>query len=121
MIPYNCSFAVDNRPHCVWNLDLPNRNRAFLSRLDPGHFEYLAECHSQGLDGPNQTRAVIAICFTYCHALEAFFSLLFAGLQAPHCVPGWLQSYTLGDLRSLISKVENGRAILSRIRLADSS
>lgn len=45
----------------------------------------------------------------YGQALETFFAMLFATLQAPYCVVGWLQKYNRRDLLELINIVTENR------------
>lgn len=42
----------------------------------------------------------------YHHGLESFFALLFATLQAPGCVVGWMLKYWPRQLRDLVASVD---------------
>jgi hypothetical protein len=108
-------FAVDDRPFCVWEWDLEQRNTEFIDTLDPGYFEYVARFHVANIDGDDARRAAVSLRTSYAHGLESFFALLFACFQAPDCVPGWLARYQLSDLRALVKKVHNGRPFKSKI------
>lgn len=119
---YYSRFAVDERPFCVWEWDLPTRNREFVRNLDPEQFSFLASALYPALQDPEVgQRAAVAIRTTYGHALETFFAVLFAALQAPDCVPGWLAKYQLSDLRSLCRKVASGTTVLSRLPLEETT
>lgn len=111
-------FAVDESPFTVWEWDLRERNLAFINDVDPGYFEYLADAYVQGLEtDEQQQRSALSLRTAYSHGLETFFALLFATIQAPDCVIGWLHKYDLGDLRNLIQKVQTWQPILSKLRI----
>lgn len=111
-------FAVDEAPFCVWEWDLRERNLEFINNIDPTYFEYLAKNHLPGLETDAQKQhAALSLRTEYAHGLETFFALLFATVQAPDCVIGWLHKYELGDLRNLIQKVQRGDPILSKLRI----
>jgi hypothetical protein len=102
-------FAVGRDPYCVWDWDLEERNFEYLESLDPFYFDYVARTNAPNLeaDDPQQRRrAAIAIRTAYHHGLECFFGLLFASLQAPGCVVGWMQAYTPAKLRRLVGSVD---------------
>jgi len=44
-----CIFVVNEEPYCVWGWDLEEQTLRFLDSLDPSHYEYLAEVHSNAL------------------------------------------------------------------------
>src|SRR5688572_29868789 len=92
------SFAVGDRAACMWGVELSAQNDRFLTGIDPSFFNYLVETHVPLLDGPNRQRAALAIRTTYSHALETFFALLLAAIQAPHCPLGWVMRYRPGEL-----------------------
>ncbi len=112
-------FAIDESPHCVWDYDLRMVTKVFLDTFDPEYFDYLAATHEEAIDGDNVRRAATALRATYCHAMETLFAFLIAAFQAPDCMPGWIQRYTLGQLRTLVDKINRGRPIHSKIRLVE--
>jgi hypothetical protein len=94
-------FAVGTAPYCVWDWDLHERNLEYLESLDPDYFDYVGRANLPHLDSedPKERRRVAtAIRTAYHHGLESFFGLLFATLQAPRCVAGWMQAYVPADL-----------------------
>src|ERR1700689_1180719 len=98
----NIPFVVYKTPYCVWEWDLSDRNRRFLERLDPDYFRFVADTNFAMIDSSDDHhRAAIAIRTGYLHGLETLFSLLGAVLQAPHCVPAWLQRYQTAELRHI--------------------
>src|SRR5258708_5439980 len=101
--------AVDETPYCVWEYDLRDRNLRFVEQLDHKYFEYLALTLGPDLDGEPRQRAAIALRTGYHHALETFFTMLCAAIQAPGCMVGWIQKCSTKQLRSLVRKIEEGR------------
>lgn len=101
-------FIVGDRPHEVWDWDLDERNLEYLQSLDPDYFLYAARTNYPNLeadDPKDRQRAATAIRVAYHHGLESLFSLIFAALQARHCVVGWMQVYTPAELRKLVESV----------------
>lgn len=111
-------FAVNEKTRCYWDTDLPSKNAEFIGGIDPGYFSYLAETHGENLDGDSENRAhaAMAVRSAYHHGVETLFALLFAGLQAPGCVIGWMQEYATGDLRELVGSVGGEPARYLKIR-----
>lgn len=104
-------FAVGTVPYCVWDWDLKERNFEYLESLDPDYFDYVGKTNLPHLDAENPSerrRAATAIRAAYHHGLESFFALLFATLQAPGCVVGWMQVYSPADLRAMVRSVDPG-------------
>lgn len=100
-------FAVDEKARCYWDTDLQCKNIKFIRDLEPEYFSYLAKAHGQNLDedSKNRAHAATAVRSAHHHGIETLFALIFAGLQAPNCVIGWMQEYTLNDLRKLVGSV----------------
>ncbi|MBM3941437.1 MAG: hypothetical protein FJ316_00645 [SAR202 cluster bacterium] len=111
-------FAVDELPFCVWDPDLHERNLDFINSIDPAYFAYLADVHLQGLEKEEtKQHAALSLQTAYSHGLKTFVALVFATIQAPDCLVGWLNKYDIGDLRSLVQKVANQQSILSKLRV----
>ena len=100
-------FAVNEKARCYWDTELQRKNTEFIRDIDPEYFCYAADTHRGHLDGSsgNRAHAAMSIRFSYHHGIETLFALLFAGLQAPGCVIGWIQQYAPGDLRELVGRV----------------
>ena len=111
-------FAVDESPFCVWEQDLRERNLEFINNLDPTYFKYLANIHRGFLDiDEHKQNAALSLRTSYLHGLETFFSILFATIQAPDCLIGWLAKYQLKDLRNLVQKIQNSESVHSKLRI----
>jgi hypothetical protein len=108
-------FATDKTPWCVWEGDHQRLTETFLRTFDAGYFEYLANTHIHALDGDDHRHAATAMRATYSHAMETLFALLAATIQAPNCVPGWIQQYTTGELISVVEKVTSRAELLTRV------
>ena len=64
--------------------------------------------HLDDEDTEERRRAAMAIRTAYHHGLESFFALLFATLQAPFCVAGWMQVYSPAGLRDIVRSADPG-------------
>lgn len=117
-VQYRC-FVVGDKPLCLWDGNIRQRNTDFLESLDPGYFEYMVGVHQQAINGANNPTdkeaqfAAMALRTTYSQALETLFALIFTALQAPHCPPAWFNEYTNQQLRTLIDQVNQRKPILS--------
>jgi hypothetical protein len=126
-------ILVRDRPYAVWHTDISSINQEFLANFDPDYFAYLADTHLQAIaeDSPDltqdpssarrpsqrQLRAALALRNAYSQGLESLFSLLFATLQAPHCVPAWMLLYWPRDLRKMLKSVSDHDEIARLLNL----
>jgi hypothetical protein len=111
-------FVVYDKPYCVWEHDLADRNRQFLERLDPGYFRYVADTNFGLLDGDDDQRAAATIRTSYHHALETLFALICAVVQSPQCIPAWLQFYKTSQLLCLVADINSGtKSLMNRLGL----
>jgi hypothetical protein len=101
-------FVINTRPLCVWDTEIKAINLQFMKNFDPSYFKYVAESNIPLLEGQEAKHAALALRTTYSHALETFFALLGAALQAPDCVVGWMTQYRNNELDSLIDKIQTG-------------
>jgi hypothetical protein len=108
-------IAVGDRPLCVWDQELTRHNLDFCEKLDPDWFTESVTRHLSAWDGEGEIPQSVALSIrlTYHHALETFFALLFALVQAPYCLPAWLELYGLRDLRLLIERAFMRATILN--------
>jgi hypothetical protein len=98
-------FMVNDRPRCVWELGLDERQLESIEAMDPDFFLFQIRTLRGELDGDDRFRAACAIRAVYWHCMETFFALLFATLQAPRATYAWLLDYRPGDLPKLIACV----------------
>ena len=111
-------FVVDETPWCAWEWDLKKQNLAFVEGVDPTYFEFLARAYVNSLDIDQDHKAALALRTTYSHGVETFFAFLFAAIQAPDCVIGWVHKYYIHDLKNLLEKVSHGESINTKIDIA---
>ncbi len=108
-------FVVDEDAACVWDTDLQRHNIEFLRSFDADFFRYVATTHLEALES-SERQAAQALRLFYGQALETMFALIFAAVQAPDCVFGWLRRYQPRHLRRLIRKVDTAQPILTKLR-----
>jgi len=109
-------FAVDDFAWCAWDWDLKKLNLNFINSIDPEYFEYLAQIYASS-DEKHEQNAALALRAAYSHGLETLFAFLFAAIQAPDCVIGWVHKYEVSQIRNLLQKVNNRERILSKIKI----
>ncbi|MGA2363447.1 MAG: hypothetical protein ABSG73_13440 [Candidatus Aminicenantales bacterium] len=109
-------FYIGERPCAVWDLEIRKKNLQLLRSFDTHYFEYLANTHSAELDSEHAHQAAMALRTSYGLALETFFSLLGATIQAPDCVFGWLFRYQQEDLRVIIQGIKGTKKLCTRFR-----
>lgn len=113
-------FLVDERAFCLWDQDVKKINLDFLNDIDPEYFEYLADVNFEKLgDEKEETHqyAALAIRTAFSQGLETLFALLFASIQAPHCVPAWMNLYKNNELYSLVRKINEYKKINSLLKV----
>lgn len=115
-------FVVDERPLCLWDEDIKHKTLEFLESVDPSYFEYMMNVHLQSMSETNESsefagkdlqHAALALRTTYSQALETLFALIFTAIQAPWCVPAWINAYNNFELRNLVDKVHSEQSVLS--------
>lgn len=109
-------FVVNETPYCFWDLDVHEKNLAFINKIDPKYFEHVADMHSELLEGEQQQYAAATLRIAYSQGLETLFALLCAVVQAPDCVIGWFLKYRNSELSDLVKKISDGRVIYSKLR-----
>ena len=97
-------FLVDDKPYVIWDRDVSSRNIEFLNGLDTEYFDYIIEIHSKADD---KLHASIALRTTLYNAMETFFTLFGAFVQAPGCVYAWINKCTNVELRKVIKKISS--------------
>src|SRR6476660_7981125 len=110
-------FVVDTDPYAAWDPEPAETNREFLDNVDPEFFQHVAEAHTDMLQSAER-QAAQALRLFYGHAVETTVALLFAAVQSPHYVPGWIHFYQMRHLRSLVAKLNAEEEILSVHRIS---
>ena len=112
-------FVVGKRPLCLWDTNIGQKNLKFLNSIDPSYFEYLCHLYSHSLNNQDEPtnreaqHAALALRTAYSQALETLFALIFAAIQAPYCVPAWINAYTNRELLDLVEKVQEEKQVTS--------
>jgi len=114
-------FVVDETPWCAWEWDLEKQNLNFIEGVDPHYFSYLARSYVYSPDEEQEHRAALALRAAYSHGLETLFAFLFAAIQAPDCVIGWVHKYEIPNLKSLLEKVNHSQQINAKVEIASVS
>jgi len=109
-------FFVGDRPHAVWDPDIREKNLQILRHFDTHQFEYLADVHSAQIETEHAKQAATALRTSYGLALETFFSLLGAAIQAPDCVFGWLNRYREPDLDLILRGIMGSKRLCTRYK-----
>lgn len=112
-------FLVGKRAFCLWDQDIKKLNSNFLSGIDPEYFEYLADTNFEKIGDEREDihqHAALAIRTAFSQGLETFFAMIFASIQAPHCVPAWMNLYKNSELYDLVCKVNSYERILSLLK-----
>ncbi len=116
MLEY-CRIAVNETPRCFWGYNLREKNIRYLERLDSDFYDKiaikLAKLHEED---PADIITPILIRQYYYQSLETLYSFIFALLQSPDCVFGWLSMYKTSQLKKLVEKINCGRKILSKFK-----
>jgi hypothetical protein len=88
-----CFFVVDERPLCLWDNNIKQRNLRFLNSIDPSYFEYLYQLYANVINSAKEAtdkdaqHPALAMRTAYSQALETLFALLFSAIQAHWCIP----------------------------------
>jgi hypothetical protein len=109
-------FVVGERPLCIWGTDIQSLALEFIDNLDASYFEYLANTHLQNIseDQPREKEsqfAALAIRTAYSQALETFFALLCAAIQAPQCVHAWIDNYQPRELYAIVRRIHKRQPV----------
>ncbi len=109
------AFVVGDEPYLLWDEDVSERTRDFLSGFDAEYFDYVIRANTNTGD---DARESIAIRLALHHATETFFSLVGALLQAPDCPYAWIERCTTPELRELVNRIGRGdNTLISKFKL----
>ncbi|MDZ7725679.1 MAG: hypothetical protein U5R06_23355 [candidate division KSB1 bacterium] len=112
------TFKIGNVPVCFWGNNLKERNRTFLQTIDPNYYAYTARVHRNHLNTDSRMLAALALRLNYYQALETFFTLVGAGLQAPFCLYGWIQKARDKKIKTLLRRINaRNESISNALRL----
>ncbi len=98
-------FTVEHRPYCVRDWEMRKANLHFVNSIDSKYFEYIANVHTDHIDGEDKQRSATALRASWFHGLETMFALICAALQAPECVLGWMGKYRTDTLRRMVAAI----------------
>jgi hypothetical protein len=76
----------------------------FIDGIDTDYYDFLCRTY---LDCEDKKRASIALRSAYLHALETFFSLLGATVQAPQAAYAWIAKCNNSSLRSFVNRINS--------------
>lgn len=105
-------FFVGDVPYAVWEWNMPERNLEFVRGIEHEYFEYVAATHLENLKGERRHLAALSIRAAYFHGLETFLTLICAAIQAPGCVPAWIQRCSTLQLRNLVTQISSGACVV---------
>ena len=107
-------FMVGRRPRCVWEWGVTERTLAFLRGIDPAYFEHVGKINAPALETEKEKHyAALSIRTAYSHAVETFLGMLFAAIQAPQAMYGWILEYDASDIRWLVERMNYGGTLPS--------
>jgi len=117
---------VNEKSYAFWGTQLKEQNRDCIATIEPDLWKNLFNTAVAPFAEENREKQVLVASATaariqYGFALETLFALLFAAIQAPHCVIGWLQHYRLRDIDSLIDKINSRTQIPVGVNLSEIS
>jgi len=98
----NIIFQVNEEPYCIWEHDIKQRNLEFLNGIDAEYFDYMLHAL---LATDDEKRASVGLRVIHHHAVETFFSLIGALIQAPNCVYAWVAKCSTPELRKVVEKI----------------
>lgn len=103
---------IHERKIAFWDYEISQKNLEFINQIDPAYFDFIAEINlnlinSEETSITQKQYAATNLRTAYSQALEVLFSFLFATLQAPHCVIGWILKYSNDDLQKVVKDFSN--------------
>jgi hypothetical protein len=115
-------YMVDERPLCIWGNDIRSQTINFIDSVDSAYFEFMADLIIQNIQEGENSKAkesqysAIAIRALYSQAIETLFSFICALVQAPLCIPAWINSYKISELRHIVKRIDNYLPVYSQIK-----
>ncbi|QLG10698.1 hypothetical protein HLB42_07885 [Deinococcus sp. D7000] len=118
-VPLTCTpFVIDETPFVFWSSDAQGENLRFLEGLRPSYFGYLSRTHGAVLADDSSTPedrqfAATALRNAYAQALETFFALIGAALQAPDAPVAYVLKYR-DEIGTVVDKISSNGALKTR-------
>jgi hypothetical protein len=112
-------FVVGNRPYCLWDTDIQQRNIEFLENISPEYYKFIADTNIEEALSENKEKALFAsltIRTAYSQGLETLFALIAATIQAPNCVPAWMALYKNKELYEIIDAIHKRKFFTSSLK-----
>lgn len=118
-------FVINERPVCVWDMDMKKLNSEYLQSINTEYFSFIAEQCLELINGSENEKthklyASITLRHHYSMALETMFALIGAMLQSPQCVVGWMIKYRNSELEDIIKKINSDMQIMTLFKKFDS-
>lgn len=115
-------FVIDETPFAFWSADVQGENLRFLEGIRPSYFGYLSRTHGVVLADDSAAPAdrqfaATALRNAYAQALETFFALIGAALQAPDAPVAYLLKYR-DEIGNVVDKISSGGDLKTRWMLA---
>lgn len=114
----NIPFVIDETPFAFWSPDVQGENLRFLDGLRPGYFSYLRRTHEAVLNDASSSPAdrqfaATALRNAFAQALETFFALVGAALQAPDAPVAYALKYR-DEIGPVVDKISSGGKLKTR-------
>jgi len=119
-------FKVFETPVAIWGANLSDENREFLNDYDCNYFQEISQLlydalKNDKLENERRNALLISLRQTYLNSIESFFAFLFASIQSPDCIFGWLLKYQTKDLKALVQSINNGKSVFNKYEIELSS
>jgi hypothetical protein len=102
-------FLINESPNCIWDYELAKTNKTFLTSIDPSYYRYIAETFEKDLENSDKDiryRASLALRASFYQALETFFLLVGAMVQAPECEYAYVLKASTSQVKLVANRIE---------------
>jgi hypothetical protein len=116
-------LLTGNRTTVFWGENLQFQNLNYLTNLDPGYFQFVADiCADQlddpaKLDKPSRQRAAMMLRIVHGQGVESLMALFGALAQSPRFPVGWMLRYSLQDLEEVVGAISDENQFPSLLRV----
>jgi len=105
---------VGENPKCFWFDEIKKRNIEYINRSDPIFSDKVLDLLKELYEkNPTDQFVCALIRQNYSQFLETLFSTIFACMQSPLFIEGWLSQYHENDIELLIEKINSNEKIYS--------